>query len=144
MHHSPHYWTRQRIHITAEFCGSLILIHNFAWNCLESSGTPRISSMKYLYDHTVRIQMRITHLFLIFSTRRYTHVKVESASKAFPVWAMIERGNQPPLRSIEAHPSVSLLYLLLCEISAMQPGTSIIDKRVKNTQGTCTNSRTLV
>lgn len=44
---------------------------------------------------------------------------------------MIERGNQPSLHSIEAHPSVSLLYLLLCEISAMQPGTSIIGKRVK-------------
>lgn len=75
--------------------------------------------------------MRITHLFLILSTRRYTHVKVESASKAFLVWAMIERGNQPSLHSIEAYPSVSLLYLLLCEISAMQPGTSIIGKRVK-------------
>ena len=57
--------------------------------------------------------------FLLYIIYLCTHVRMESASKALAVYGTIQRGNQPPLHSIEAHPSVSLLYLLLREISAM-------------------------
>lgn len=150
MHQKPCYWTRQRIHNVAKLRGNLILIHNFGHCLVSATGSIFLECvlfMRSLAKDTNEHNVLISFLFIYINIYIHIciHIRIELASKALPVWGTIQRGNnQPPLYSIEAHPSVSLLYLLLREISAVQPSTRIIDERIKNTRGTCTDSRNLV
>lgn len=121
----PLYWTRCRIHPpAAQLHGNLILIHNLA-GCLADSERSRcvrvLGNVIFIWIYTVGIQMTITCPFLFFSVFMCLHggkqaesfASTEGVAKGWP-------SPKPPSHSFQAHPGVSLLYLLLREISSMQ------------------------